>query len=161
TYMSRAQHMSCKILLREDIWKQLQFQNKSHLFGSTVRLEWQNRADYFRTIIKQAYQVSSFRNLIDQELGHQARDVDEWPEETICCACNLLVGERMKGGKTAFTANWFWNRLADANRDHPPRPLFQLFPQAIESERRLHRDEGTRYERSLIRPRLLIAALNE
>jgi hypothetical protein len=156
----RLKHLRSKILLREDIWKQLQFQNKSHLFGLTVRLEWKAQADYFRTVLKQAVQSEQFKKLVERVVRRPGEKVDEWPEETIFAGWDLLVGERMKGGKTAFTRNWVWNRLADANGDHTPRSLLQLFRVSSEKERQIASLQATRYERSLIRPRSLTGALD-
>jgi hypothetical protein len=63
----------------------------------------------------------------------------------------------MKGGKTAFTRNWVWNRLADANGDHSPRYLIQLLHQVTEWERT--ENKRSPYDRSIIRPRGFIAVL--
>lgn len=84
-------------------------------------------------------------------------DIDRWSDQEVFHTWSLLVGERMKGGKTAFTRNWVWNRLADGNHDHSPRALAQLFHQATELER--EEQERTSYERSVIRPRLLVQSL--
>jgi hypothetical protein len=63
----------------------------------------------------------------------------------------------MKGGKTTFTRNWVWNRLADGNGDHSPRSLLQLFFSAKGWESSEERESP--YDRSVIRPRALIASL--
>jgi hypothetical protein len=68
-----------------------------------------------------------------------------------------LVGERMKGGKTTFTRNWVWNRLADANGDHSPRALLQLFYSARLWE--LREEQESPYDRSIMRPRALAESL--
>lgn len=144
------------MLLREDIWRSLRFNNKSHLFGRTVTLEWRDQADYAKTVIKQAVRAPAFAELA---FGSPSlnRDVDELGQDEVFRIWNLLVGERMKGGKTTFTRNWVWNRLADGNGDHSPRYLLQLFRAATDWER----DESAQnpYERSLIRPRALAESL--
>lgn len=63
----------------------------------------------------------------------------------------------MRGGKTAFSRNWVWNRLADGNGDHSPRYLLQLMHESTEWERDTHQRHP--YDRSIIRPRALIEAL--
>lgn len=64
----------------------------------------------------------------------------------------------MKGGKTTFTRNWVWNRLADGQGDHGPRTLPQLFHEAVLWERS---EEGRNpYSRSVLRPRALVPSLD-
>ncbi len=63
----------------------------------------------------------------------------------------------MKGEKTAFTRNWVWNRLADANEDHTPRYLLQLFKEVVSVERA--EQKKVLYDRSMLRPRSFIQSL--
>ncbi|WP_295586215.1 hypothetical protein [uncultured Lamprocystis sp.] len=145
-----------KIMLREDIWRQVNFANKSHLYGKTVPLKWSNQTSFLKVVMKQAMRAESFRKLpfIASVAGEP---VDRWSDDVVYQAWNLLVGERMKGGQTTFTRNWVWNRLADANEDHFPRYLLQLFREAVAWERREER--RSRYERSFVRPRALTEPL--
>ena len=154
---SRLQHLSFKVLLRFDIWQQLRFENKSHLFGRSVQLLWRDQADYFKTALKQAARSGTFKGM----LAHVGigKDIDLWRNEEVFRAWNLLVGERMKGGKTTFTRNWVWNRLADGLGDHGPRALSQLFSNAVEWEAR--EEERSGYDRSVIRPRALVPSLEK
>ncbi|WP_231499877.1 P-loop ATPase, Sll1717 family [Saccharothrix sp. NRRL B-16314] len=150
---TRLDHLSFKVLLRFDIWQQLRFENKSHLFGRYVQLLWKDQADYFKTVLKQAVRSSAFQNLLSQ-VG-VGPNVDSWRSEEVYQAWNVLVGERMKGAKTTFTRNWVWNRLADGQGDHSPRTLSQLFAAAVEWESR----ERTSYDQSVVRPRALVPSL--
>lgn len=162
-WMDRAQelnHLRFKIVLREDIWRELRFENKSHLFGRSVLLKWADQATYFKVVLKQAMRIDSFRNLVAGRPGGKRLvegTVDDWAGEDVWQIWTLLVGERMKGGKTAFTRNWVWNRLADANNDRTPRSLLQLFHEAQPWEQ--HEHNHTPYDRSIIRPRALIKCL--
>lgn len=150
---TRLDHLSFKVLLRFDIWQQLRFENKSHLFGRYVQLLWKDRADYFKTVLKQAVRSPAFLGMM-AEVG-VGSDVDSWRSEEVYQAWNVLVGERMKGAKTTYTRNWVWNRLADGQGDHSPRTLSQLFASAVEWEIR----ERTSYDQSVIRPRALVPSL--
>jgi len=152
-------HMRFKILLREDIWSKLRFENKSHLYGRSVRLEWRSQADYVKTVLKQALRNEDFKKLVENTEPQIRGEVDGWPDETVFRVWNILVGERMKGGKTTFTRNWVWNRLADGKGDHSPRALLQLFREATTWEREEH--QQTPYDRTVIRPRALIASLDK
>jgi hypothetical protein len=152
---SRLSNMPFKVLLRYDIWQQLRFENKSHLLGRSVQLLWRDQAEYFKTALKQAVRSQAFRQMLAQ--ARISNDVDLWRSEEVYRAWNILVGERMKGGKTTFTRNWVWNRLADGQGDHGPRALSQLFSEAVDWERR---EEGRiPYDRSILRPRALVPSL--
>jgi cellulose biosynthesis protein BcsQ len=148
-----------KILLREDIWRKLRFENKSHLYGRSVRLVWHSQADYAKTVLKQALHNEEFEKLIESAERQIHGEVDGWPDESVFRVWNILVGERMKGGKTTFTRHWIWNRLADGNGDHSPRALFQLFREATSWER--EEQQRNPYDRTVIRPRALIVSLDQ
>jgi cellulose biosynthesis protein BcsQ len=153
---SALRHMSFKILLREDIWKEVRFENKSHLYGRSARLEWRSQADYARTIVKQALRNEDFKKLLT-DVPISNSDVAMWSDDLVFQVWNVLIGERMRGGRTAFTRNWVWNRLADGKGDHGPRALLQLFREATAWEGEEHIENP--YDRSVIRPRALIVSL--
>lgn len=161
-WMERGQavrNLRFKIVLREDIWRGLRFENKSHLYGRSVLLKWSDQATYFKVVLKQALNSRSFRALLASTASFRMTpgEVDDWPADYVFEAWTILVGERMKGGKTAFTRNWVWNRLADANNDHTPRHLLQLFHEAVPWEQQ--QSVAPPYFRSVIRPRALIRCL--
>ncbi len=146
-----------KILLREDIWKKLRFENKSHLFGRSVSLAWDKKHDYLRVVVRQALGSQNFAKLIDKSDAKRIVDGDT-DEELVFRVWNILVGERMKGGNTTYTANWVWNRLADANDNRVPRALLQLFSAATEWEKNTH--QRSPYEKTILRPRALMESLD-
>lgn len=148
-----------KVMLREDIWQGLRFENKSHLFGRSVSLKWNEQVDFLRVVLKQAMRSQEFARFVMPQGTAMYRNapIDQWPTEIVFKVWNLLVGERMKGGNTAFSRNWVWNRLADGNGDRIPRSLIQLFEEAVVWER--EESKANAYDRSLIRPRGLIEAL--
>jgi len=145
-----------KILLREDIWRQARFDNKSHLYGRSVRLQWANQTEFLKVPLKQAMRSPAFKEH-KVLLRVEGTRVDDWSESSVRNAWNVLVGERMKGAGTTYTRNWVWNRLADANEDHSPRYLLQLFYEAVQWER--NEEMRTPYEKAFVRPRALIRCL--
>ena len=155
------QKLRFKILLREDIWKELYFENKSHLYGRSVVLKWSDKATYLKVALKQALLCNEFVQFLREFPGAPSpdRSVDRWTENDVFFVWNILVGERMKGGKTTFTRNWVWTRLADGNSDHTPRYLLQLFHEAVPWEQ--NTNTQSKYTRALIRPRALIECLSE
>ncbi|NEO25340.1 MAG: hypothetical protein F6K03_00155 [Kamptonema sp. SIO4C4] len=84
---------------------------------------------------------------------------DYWLDPQIFAIWNILVGERMKGGKSAFTRNWVWNRLADGSKNHSPRALLQLFDTAKQREITEHPKNA--YPKTLIRPSALTKSLEK
>ena len=154
------EYLRFKIVLREDIWRRLRFENKSHFFGRSVTLNWADRADFFKVALKQALRSPKFQEIAKSTLGSIFSDNDNyWMEEQVIQLWNLLVGERMRGGKSAFTRHWVWKRLADGSDNRSPRTLLQLFLTATEWETREH--QGNRYDKTVIRPRALIASLEQ
>ena len=151
-------NLKFKIVLREDIWKGLRFENKSHLYGRYVTLDWHDQSEFYKIVIKHALKSSSFaETLRASDKTIDSANVDRWSSKEVDISWNLLVGQRMRGGRTAFTKNWVWNRLADANADHSPRYLLQMFTEVTSWER--NEQARSPYDRSVIRPRALIQSL--
>ncbi len=146
-----------KIVLREDIWRQLRFDNKSHLFGRLVKLAWDSQPDYLTIVLRQALRSPTFKKLVDASDAARLSGGPVQDSEAVARVWNMLVGERMKGGNTTYTANWVWNRLADAKGNRGPRALLQLFEHAANWERQEHRQKP--YDKSVIRARALIESL--
>ncbi|WP_228976922.1 ParA family protein [Streptomyces sp. DH12] len=154
----RLKNVRFKILVRQDIWHSLRFENKSHFYGLSRRLQWEEREEYFKVVLKRAVRAEAFREIlgaVNDQLPET--DVASWSPAQVAAAWGALVGERMRGERTAFTSNWVWNRLADGNGDHSPRSLLQLFAAALEWEREEEKRSG--YDRSVLRPRSLALSL--
>ena len=153
------QNLRFKVVLREDIWRKLRFENKSHFFGRSVTLTWAEKADLFKVVIKQAMRAPTFQNLAESMYRSRFGPIDDlWVESRVFEVWNLLLGERMKGSKSTFTQNWVWNRLADGTDSRNPRSLLQLFKTATEWERTEHQKNA--YWKSVIRPRALSSSLD-
>ena len=148
-----------KIFLREDIWRKVNFENKSHFYGRSIVLRWKSQHTFFKVALKQALRSKNFQKVVSEilNLNGDQKQIDKWTEKEVFEVWNLLVGERMKGGKTAYTRNWVWKRLADGNNDHSPRYLLQLFHSSTKREIELKQKKP--YEKSIIRPRALMESL--
>jgi MinD-like ATPase involved in chromosome partitioning or flagellar assembly len=149
-----------KIFVRQDIWNSLRFENKSHFYGLSRRLQWEDQREYFKVALKRAVHAPAFRAIL-RTAGKSLveTDVASWTSEQVDTAWSSLVGERMRGERTAFTSNWVWNRLADGNGDHSPRSLLQLFAAALDWER--EEEVRSTYDRSVLRPRSLALSLEQ
>ena len=151
-----------KVLLREDIWRDLRFENKSHLYGRAVMLQWSDQNSFLQVLIKQLWRSEKFAGWIKRVLPNSERldaQIERWSDEDVASVWHLIAGVRMSGGRTTFTRNWIWTRLSDANNDHAPRHLLQLLRAAVEREK--EQETKTSYFRSLIRPNTLIKVLPE
>jgi hypothetical protein len=120
--------------------------------------------DYIKIAIKQATRCAPYARLVSARLGRTnfdplATDVEYWPEDIIRQAWVILAGDRVSGGRTAYTHNWVWARLADANGDHSPRQLAQLLNAATGRERGF--EAINPYGRSILRPRALVESLDD
>ncbi|WP_346071172.1 ParA family protein [Streptomyces cheonanensis] len=154
----KLKQLRLKIFVRQDIWSGLQFENKSHFYGLSRRLQWEDQREYFKVVLKRAVRASAFRRILSAaDPTLVTSDVASWTPNQVDEAWSSLVGERMRGERTAFTSNWVWNRLADGNGDHSPRALLQLFAAALEWER--EEEKRSTYDRSVLRPRSLALSL--
>lgn len=154
---SRLKNLKFKIMLREDIWKSLKFENKSHLFGRSIPLKWADQVTFFKVLIKQAIRNNNYKELLENSNLPISMPIEYWAEPQVIEAWNRLVGDRMKGSKSAFTRNWVWNRLADGNEDHSPRYLLLFMHQAVEWEK--NEQKRNPNDKSIIRPRAFTTVL--
>lgn len=127
-------HVRFKVFLREDIWSNLVFTNKSH-FGEarTLLLQW-GKADFFRLAYRLAIGGSAdFKTLSNRISPLTENELDEADEEILRQALAPLWGLRQKG-KNAYTAQWIYTRLTDASDNTYPRSLTILLKKARETE---------------------------
>jgi len=123
-----------KIFLREDIWSNLVFTNKSH-FGEarTLLLQW-GKTDFFRLAYRLAIGGSTdFKTLSNRILPLAENELDEANEEALRQALSPLWGLRQKS-KNAYVAQWVYARLTDASDNTYPRSLTILLKKVREVE---------------------------
>ena len=121
-----------KVFLREDIWSQLNFDNKSHFNGRDLLLQW-TRIDFLRLALRQAIQSPGFKDLIDR--SSPVESIDQASEETLDRALELLWGSRRRrGNKAKYVSRWIYERLTDTSGITFPRSLSALLQGAREQE---------------------------
>ncbi|MCY7283449.1 MAG: AAA family ATPase [Cyanobacteria bacterium CAN_BIN43] len=144
-----------KIFLREDIWSQLNFVNKGHYTGKSLRLSW-DEADLWRLVLRQALQSSlSLSQALEQEFGVTVDRLETLELGQLRRSLYPLWGERMGRGKKAFTHNWVRTRIADSNENCFPRSLILLLEQAVNKEKSFHIEYSAEIT---LRPKALIDA---
>lgn len=124
-----------KVFLREDIWSNLVFTNKSH-FGEqrTLLLKW-DKEDFFRLAYRLAIGGSEkFKNLTHRVLPLADNQLDEANEETLRQALLPLWGLNRQKSQNAYVSTWIYSRLTDSSGNTYPRSLTILLSKAREFE---------------------------
>ncbi|MFZ5815433.1 MAG: P-loop ATPase, Sll1717 family [Bacillota bacterium] len=128
----RLSRIRFKIFLREDIWSRLVFDNKSHLNGRDLLLQW-TRVDFMRLALRQTLQSKLYRDLVDRFAP--VGDIDQADEESIEDALQLLWGSRREPGRRSkYVSRWVYERLTDASGTAFPRSLNRLLTAARDHE---------------------------
>ncbi len=128
-------HIRFKVFLREDIWSNLIFTNKSH-FGEarTLLLQW-GKIDFLRLAYRLAIGGSiDFKRLSNRLLPLAENEIDEASEENLRQALGPLWGLRVEKGKNAYVFQWVFSRLTDASNNTYPRSLTILLNKARDVE---------------------------
>ena len=121
-----------KVFLREDIWGQLNFDNKSHFNGRDLLLRW-TRIDFLRLALRQAMQSPEFKDLVDR--SSPIESIDQANEENLDHALTSLWGSRRRAGnKAKYVSRWIYERLTDSSGTTFPRSLSALLQGAREQE---------------------------
>ena len=123
-----------KIFLREDIWSNLVFTNKSHFGEERAHpLRWE-KEDFFRLAYRLAVSGSpKFKTFANRILPLADNELDESDEDTLRQALSPLWGLRQKS-KNAYVAQWVYSRLTDSSGNTYPRSLTILLKKAKEVE---------------------------
>jgi MinD-like ATPase involved in chromosome partitioning or flagellar assembly len=124
-----------KVFLREDIWSNLVFTNKSH-FGEqrNLLLKW-DEEDFFRLAYRLAIAGSNkFRNLANRINPLSDNQLDECNIESLRQLLSPLWGLRRQKTKNAYVSTWVYSRLTDSSGNTYPRSLTILLSKARETE---------------------------
>lgn len=128
-------YLRFKIFLREDLWSQLVFTNKSH-FGTdrTLLLEWRI-VDFMRLAYRMASGGSvKYRALAQSEFSLTEEEIDNAPEEDLHKVLAPLWGLRKEKSKNQTTARWVYSRMTDGANNTYPRSLAILLQTARDDE---------------------------
>lgn len=151
-------HLRIKVFLREDIWERLIFDNRSHLRGRSIKLEWK-RIDLLRFAYRQVTQSEKFKALVSQVAP--IPDPDSATEETLVEALKVLWGDRIRlGSRGKYLYRWVYDRLSDTSGATYPRSLVVLLTEAKKLELQHKNDPKLQSDR-LFRSRFMALALEE
>ncbi len=150
------QRVTPKILLREDIWSDLNFENKAHFAARQIQLRW-DAEDLWRLVLRQILLSSrTMGSLLQDQFGIDRSRLHNLEESQLRRSLYPLWGERMGRGKKAYTHNWIRNRITDSQNNRFPRSLILLLREAVKLERAYH-DRNT--YNAILRPKALTDAL--
>lgn len=152
---SGLKHITPKILLREDIWNNLNFTNKGHFSGRSLQLRWEED-DLWRLVLRQALKTSQELARLLEQFGAHVDRLNGIELGQLRKSLYPLWGERMGRGNKAYTYNWVRNRITDSQDNRFPRSLIVLLHRAVEREKTYA--ERNPYE-TVLRPRALIESL--
>ena len=128
-------NITAKILLREDIWDELNFTNKGHFAGRFVQLRWVED-DLWRLVLRQVLLTSkTLAEILREKFGVDIEWLDSFETGQLQKVLYPLWGERMGRGNKAYTHNWIRNRITDTQDNRFPRSLILLLQKAVELER--------------------------
>jgi MinD-like ATPase involved in chromosome partitioning or flagellar assembly len=124
-----------KVFLREDIWSNLVFTNKSHFSDArTLLLKW-DKEDFFRLAYRLAIGGSEkFKTFTHRILPLADNQLDETNEEILRQALSPLWGLRRQKSQNAYVSTWVYSRLTDSSGNTYPRSLTILLSKAKEFE---------------------------
>lgn len=150
-------NISPKILLREDIWTGLNFNNKTHYSARTILLRW-DEENLWRLVLRQALSTSpTFAAIVRQQSAIELAHLDVSLQiDTLRKGLYPLWGEQMGRVKKSFTYNWVQKRISDYQGNRFPRSLILLLQHAVEIEKNTY--DKNPYD-TVLRPRSLINAL--
>ena len=120
-----------KVLLREDIWNDLTFQNKSHFDGRFITLHWR-REDVLRLTLKQAHASRKFSDILRQ--FRPVAEIDAADEATLYAALEPLWGIRVGRVRSKFVYRWIYERLSDGQENFFPRAMQHLLISSKDAE---------------------------
>lgn len=151
-------NLRIKIFLREDIWERLIFDNRSHLRGRSIRLEWK-RIELLRFAYRQVTQSEKFKKLVSRVAP--IPDPNSATEEMLVEALKVLWGDRIRlGSRGKYLYRWVYDRLSDTSGATYPRSLVVLLAEAKKLELQ-HKDDSKFQADRLFRSRFMALALEE
>jgi|GEM_PF-1982428 len=124
-----------KVFLREDLFRRIEMQNKSHLEATKMELRWRP-ADLWRMALVRARESREYRRVIAALPGGTDEPATIGDEAALRRLLDPLWGSTVQGKRKARTALYIQKRTSDAAGRLFPRTLMQLLAAAIAEERR-------------------------
>jgi cellulose biosynthesis protein BcsQ len=122
-----------KVMLREDVFHQLDIQNKSHLRTATTELVWRP-VDVWKLALTVAVRSKEYERVVHSLDG--TISTATWPddEKRLTRLLAPLWGAQMEGGRTVASTTFVQRRTADGQDRLFPRTLVEMLRSAVEYE---------------------------
>ncbi len=146
-----------KILLRNDIYRQLHIVNKSHLVSFSTEMKWRGPL-LLRMLVSRAVVEPSVKEYCEQVIGEPI-DVsnvilnDDAYVKKIFYAIFEPTMSASGGAHATPTHQWILKRLVDGLGNSFPREIIHLGNLAVEVQREINRSEGKHTSARLISSR--------
>ena len=154
--------LQLKIFLREDIWKSLVFENKSHLNGRYVVIEWKH-IDFLRLAYRFITQSPEIHEYLNEVRIIPEQEIDNVNETQLSEALRPFWGDRIrKGSRGKQVYRWMYERLMDTSGTAFPRSLPILLDAASKKELEYEGEAANRTpKQQLLRTDSLVAGLKK
>lgn len=125
-WRTKLKRIQFKVFLREDIWLDIQMQNKSHLLSISHVLKFQE-TEMWELVLRVASRSECYTGFARRNnLKLDAKGFEEQRK-----ALGPLWGIHLEKGKSAYSTNYIAKRLADAKDRLFPRAVLQMLREAI------------------------------
>ena len=154
-----------KILLRNDIYRQLHIVNKSHLVSFSTEMKWRGPL-LLRLLVSRAIVEPSVKEYCEQVIGEPI-DVsnvilnDDVYVKKIFYAIFEPTMSATGGANATPTHQWILKRLVDGLGNSFPREIIHLGNLAVEMQREINRNEGKHVSDRLLSSRAVKEAFTK
>lgn len=126
------------VLLRTDLWGELDFTNKDHLTDKRIELNW-TANQLASLLVKRALRRQPVREYVDAQLTLLAgRHVEDWSaEESLAALKTIFPSTAYPGEREAGIMDWLVERVRDGRLTVLPRDSIVLANTAAELQRDL------------------------
>ena len=115
-----------RVFLRTDIWKDLDFTNKTHLIDRQIELSW-SRAQLARLLVKGALTDVDIVDYVSVSVPDVRNGADGLDDESVKRALTTLLPDKAyQGEREADIIDWMFARVTDARGTAFPRETILL-----------------------------------
>lgn len=124
------------VLLRTDLWSELDFTNKDHLTDKTIILNW-GPGHLASLLVKRALSNAPVREYVHKTIPKLAgREVEEWTADEVLEALKeIFPPTAYPGEREAEIMDWLMERVTDGLNTALPRDTIVLANSAAENQR--------------------------
>ena len=124
------------VMLRTDLWADLDFTNKDHLTDKRIELTW-SAHHLMSLLIKRAIFHRPVRDFVDEAVGSvRGREVDSWSsDEQFAALQAIFPSTAYPGEREAAIMDWLVERVRDGRRTVLPRDAIVLSNFAADLQR--------------------------